>query len=44
MQDQIHNRIEEFSKHSQHLDWDEMLQNIATLSIVTIFLLFGLSW
>ena len=44
MQDQIHNRIEELNKENQHIDWDDVAQNIVTLSIVTIFLLLGLSW
>ncbi len=45
MQDQIHNRIEELmDEHNHHIDWDEVFQNAATLSLIIIFMTLGLSW
>lgn len=44
MQDQIENRIDELSDDSHELNLEEVLQNIVTLSIVTVFLFLGLSW
>lgn len=44
MQDQITNRIEEFMHEETMLDVDEIMQNVATLSIVAVFLLLGLNW
>jgi len=44
MQDQITNRIEELMRENQSVAKEELLQDIATLAIVTVFLLLGLSW
>ena len=44
MQDQISNRIENFMHEDSILDIDEVMQNVATLSIVAVFLLLGLNW
>ncbi|WP_160172743.1 hypothetical protein [Methylomarinum vadi] len=44
MQDQVHNRIKELMNETHRHDWDEIFQNIATLTLVTIFLTLGLSW
>ncbi len=44
MQDQITNRIDELMKENQSLGKEELFQDIATLAIVTVFLLLGLSW
>ncbi len=44
MQDQVNNRIENFTKNEFSLKLNETLQNIATLAIVSIFLFMGLSW
>jgi hypothetical protein len=44
MQDQVANRIERFMHEDHLLDVDEVLQNVATLSIVAVFLLLGLNW
>jgi len=44
MQDQVRNRIKELNTDTHRVDWNEFLQNIVTLSIVTLFLLLGLSW
>ncbi len=43
MQDQVHNRIKELMNEKRH-DWDEIFQNAATLTLVTLFLTLGLSW
>lgn len=44
MQDQITNRIDELMKENQSFGKEELFQDIATLAIVTVFLLLGLSW
>ena len=44
MQDQIHNRIQELMEEVPRHNWDEIFQNAATLTLVTIFLTLGLSW
>lgn len=44
MQDQMTNRIEEIMHEEHLLNIDEVLQNVATLSIVAVFLLLGLNW
>ncbi len=44
MQDQIKNRIEDLMNDHSTFDWDELFQNIATLSLVIFFMSFGLSW
>ncbi len=44
MQDQITNRIEELMRDSQRQQWDGIFQNAATIMIVAVFLLLGLSW
>jgi hypothetical protein len=44
MQDQIHNRIKDITNNEHSASRDELLQNIATLAIVSTFLLLGLSW
>lgn len=44
MQDQITNRIEELMKENQSIVKEALFQDIATLAIVTVFLLLGLSW
>ena len=44
MQDQVHNRIKDITKNRHSEDLEELFQNIATLAIVTTFLLLGLSW
>lgn len=44
MQDQVHNRIDELTDKHGAINWDEFFQNVVTLTIVTIFLLLGLSW
>ena len=42
MQDQIHNRIEEFMNEKKFYDWNELFQNITTLSLIIAFITFGL--
>lgn len=44
MQDQVHNRIEDITNNGHSASLEELFQNIATLAIVSIFLLLGLSW
>ncbi len=44
MQDQVNNRIEDITNNRLPIKFDEALQNIATLVIVSIFLFLGLSW
>ncbi|WP_305909283.1 hypothetical protein Q9L42_006245 [Methylomarinum sp. Ch1-1] len=44
MQDQVHNRIQELMNEAPRHNWDEILQNIATLALVTIFMTLGLCW
>ncbi len=44
MQDQIHNRIEELMKENEPITKEKLFQDTATLAIVTVFLLLGLSW
>ncbi len=38
MQDQIHNRIEELMNEKKFYDWNELFQNISTLSLLLIFM------
>ncbi len=42
MQDQIQNRIEELMNEKEIYDWNELFQNIATLSLIILFLITGL--
>lgn len=44
MQDQVHNRIEELMKENEPIAKEKLFQDTATLAIVTVFLLLGLSW
>ncbi len=47
MQDQIHNRIEELMNEKTEIeshDWDEVFQNVATLSLIVLFMTLGLNW
>ena len=44
MQDQINNRIEELMKETHSVSWDELFQNVVTMTIVAVFLLLGLNW
>lgn len=44
MQDQVHNRIKDFMNEGSSYDWDEIFQNTATLTLVTLFMTLGLSW
>jgi hypothetical protein len=44
MQDQVHDRIKDLMRHEHLAHLDELLQNIVTLAIVSVFLLLGLSW
>ncbi len=46
MQDQVHNRIEELmnEQHHNQRDWDEVFQNVTTLSLILVFITLGLSW
>ncbi|MCF6203039.1 MAG: hypothetical protein L3J59_05105 [Methylococcaceae bacterium] len=47
MQDQIHNRIEELMNEKKELesfDWDEVFQNVVTLSLIVLFMTLGLNW
>ncbi|MCK4841468.1 MAG: hypothetical protein KAT04_06245 [Methylococcales bacterium] len=44
MQDQIHNRIEEFMDEKSIYDWDEIFQNATTLTLIMLFISLGLSW
>ena len=44
MQDQIHNRIEELMKENRAVVKEKLFQDTATLAIVSVFLLLGLSW
>jgi len=42
MQDQIHNRIDELMNEKNYFDWNELLQNITTLSLLIVFITVGL--
>ncbi len=46
MQDQVHNRIEELmnEKKDDHIDWDEIFQNVTTLSLIIVFISLGFNW
>ena len=44
MQDQINNRIDELMRDDAALDFEEVMQNVVTLTIVAVFLLLGLNW
>jgi hypothetical protein len=42
MQDQIHNRIDELMNEKKFYNWNELFQNITTLSLIIVFITFGL--
>ncbi len=42
MQDQIHNRIDELMNEKKFYDWNELFQNITTISLIIVFITFGL--
>ncbi len=42
MQDQIHNRIDEIMNEKKFYNWNELFQNITTLSLIIVFITFGL--
>ncbi len=44
MQDQVQDRIKDLMRHEHLTELNELLQNIVTLAIVSVFLLLGLSW
>lgn len=44
MQDQIQNRIEELMNEKSIYNWDEIFQNVATFSLIILFMSLGLSW
>lgn len=44
MQDQVHNRIKELMNEKSRYNWDEILQNAATLTLITLFLTVALQW
>ncbi len=44
MQDQIHNRIDELMNEKKFYDWNELFQNITTLSLIIVFITFGLGF
>ncbi len=44
MQDQIHNRIDELMNEKKFYDWNVLFQNITTLSLIIVFITFGLGF
>ena len=44
MQDQVHDRIKEIMGENHRYKLDDILQNLATLMIIIVFLLLGLNW
>lgn len=44
MQDQVTNRIEELMCDKHAIDWNDVLQNIVTATIVSAFFMLGLNW
>ncbi len=44
MQDQVQDRIKDLMRQEHLTELNELLQNVVTLAIVSVFLLLGLSW
>ena len=44
MQDQIHNRIDDLMSEGKLDNWSELLQNVATLALIVIFMVVGINW
>lgn len=46
MQDQVHDRIQDLMNDDivSRYDWDEIFQNAATFTFVTLFIALGISW
>lgn len=43
MRDQNKNRIEDLMDERREINWSELLENIATLALIVVFLLTGMS-
>lgn len=44
MKDQLHNNINELMNEKKGFDWDEIFQNVSMLSLIALFMTYGLSW
>lgn len=44
MQDQVHDRIRELMNERSRYNWDDIFQNAATLTLITLFLAVALKW
>lgn len=44
MQDQVHNRIKELMNENSAHNWDEIFQNAATFTLITLFITLGIGW